>query len=170
MAKLEIHLIAAQTRNRVIGRDNAMPWHLPRDLAHFKAATTGYPVIMGRNTYLSMGKALPKRANHVISRNAAFQLPDAEVHHSLDQVLTACESVEKVFIIGGGELYRSSLSLADELNITWIETELEGDTFFPVIDSRIWQEIACETVEADTNNRYDLSFCRYRRIVGEEVV
>lgn len=163
MAKPEIHLIAAQTRNRVIGRDKSMPWHLPRDLAHFKAATMGYPIIMGRNTYLSMGKALPKRANHVISRNTAFQLPDAEVHHSLEQALTACKDAEKVFIIGGGALYSSSMALADELNITWIDTELEGDTFFPVIDHQIWQEISRAHCAADENNPYALQFTLYRR-------
>lgn len=159
----EIHLIAAQTRNRVIGLNQQMPWHLPRDLAHFKASTMGYPVIMGRKTYETLGKALPKRANHVISRNGAWQAPDAAVHQSLEAALAACGDAEKVFIIGGGELYRSAMGIADELNITWIEAELAGDTFFPEIDEAIWQEVSAQRVAADEKNAYALCFSRYRR-------
>lgn len=163
MAKPEVHLIAAQTCNRVIGRNNSMPWHLPRDLAHFKATTLGYPVIMGRNTYQSLGKALPKRTNHVISRQTALNLSDAQTHTSLESAISACQNEEKIFIIGGGELYHSSITIADELNITWIDTELEGDCFFPKIDPNIWQEISQEHYPADEKNPYNLQFSRYRR-------
>ncbi len=154
-------LIVAQTENHVIGKDNAMPWHLPRDLRHFKEATLGHPVIMGRKTYATMGKALPGRINHVISRNPALHLPDAFVHSSPKAALCACENTEKVFLIGGETLYRSLLDQVDTLIVTWIHTILTGDTYFPDIDPRVWRESERRFFAKDGKNLYDMSFVRY---------
>lgn len=157
----EIHLIAAQTRNRVIGRDGQMPWHLPADLAHFKQTTLNHPIIMGRKTYQSIGHALPNRRNCIISRH--FQADDAEVYASLEAALIALKNEQKIFVIGGGVLYQAAMSLADILDITWIETELLGDTYFPEIASQTWQEVARKTHPADEKNRYALTFTTYQR-------
>lgn len=135
----EIILIVARSKNHVIGRDNAMPWQLPTDLKHFKNTTTGHPIIMGRNTYESIGKALPARANHVISRQTGYRLPDAQTHTTLNDALTHCANAEKIFIIGGGKLYQTALPFANTLIITEIDTIIEnGDTYF-TFDEQHWQ-------------------------------
>ena len=158
-------IIVAQTLNRVIGRAGGMPWHLPRDLKHFKEHTRGYPVIMGRKTYESLGKALPGRENIVITRQA-LTLPDAQLVPSLPQALALAESFQaRVFIIGGSEIYQQALAadLVDTLLITWIETELAGDAFFPVIDAARWRLAQDERVDADAHTAYALRFCRYEK-------
>jgi dihydrofolate reductase len=110
--------------NRVIGRNNALPWHLPADLKHFKALTLGHPVVMGRRTYESIGKPLPGRRNLVITRNRNFSAPGCEVVASLDAALTACGGAAEIFIIGGAELYRESLARAQRLELTDIHAAI----------------------------------------------
>ena len=156
-------LIVAQTENHVIGKDNAIPWHLPRDLRHFKETTLGHSVIMGQRTYTSVGKALPGRANHVISRNPGLRLPDAAVHRTPEAALAACENVEKVFLIGGATLYRILIDKADALIVTWIHTTLDGDAHFPAIDPKLWQARDRTFIAKDAENRYDMSFVHYLR-------
>ena len=146
MSMPEILLIVAQSDNGAIGHQGAMLWHLPRDLKHFKAQTLGHPVIMGRKTYDSIGRALPGRQNLVISRNAALALPDAQTCPDLATAIARARG-DKIFILGGAEIYRLALPLA----------------FFPPIDPAIWQETACETHAADDANRYPMCFCRYER-------
>ncbi|MGR6980572.1 type 3 dihydrofolate reductase [Testudinibacter sp. P27/CKL/0425] len=154
---MQISLIVAFTQNRVIGKDNQMPWHLPRDLAWFKRNTLNRLVIMGRKTFESIGRPLPNRTNIVLSRNPF-------VHHgvqwadSLPTALERCRDVEEVMIIGGGELFKQSLPLADKLYLTEIQTALEGDTFFPQIDFNQWKLVSEEYSQADDNNRYDCRF------------
>lgn len=158
-------IIVAQTLNRVIGRAGGMPWHLPRDLRHFKEHTRGHPVIMGRKTYDSLGKALPGRENIVITRQA-LTLPDAHTVPSLPQALALAESLHaRVFIIGGSEVYREALEagVVDTLLVTWIETALDGDAFFPAIDAAQWRLTEETRVEADKDHAYALRFCRYDR-------
>lgn len=163
MSMPEILLIVAQSDNGAIGHQGAMPWHLPRDLKHFKAQTLGHPVIMGRKTYDSIGRALPGRQNLVISRNAALALPDAQTCPDLATAIARARG-DKIFIIGGAEIYRLALPLADTLLVTHVHTTVaQADAYFPPIDPAIWQETACETHAADDVNLYPMCFCRYER-------
>jgi dihydrofolate reductase len=141
-----LSLIAAQARNRVIGRDNTMPWHLPADLKHFKALTMGRPVIMGRKTFESilatLGKPLPGRSNIIISRNRQFTAGGCTVVGSLEQAIASCGTAEEAFVIGGGEIYRQALPLAQRLHLTEIDAEFAGDATFPDFDKAQWHETA----------------------------
>ncbi len=128
---MRIAMIAAMANNRVIGKDNQMPWHLPADLKHFKKVTLGKPVIMGRKTYQSIGKALPGRRNIVISRQSGALSTDADWVQSIELALALVQHEAEVMIIGGAEIYRQVLPLADTLYITDIDLTVEGDAFFP---------------------------------------
>lgn len=144
-----ISLIVAHDENRVIGFENKMPWHLPGDLKYFKEQTMGKPVIMGRKTFESIGKPLPGRRNIVISRNLAYQHEGIEVVTSLEEALSLVHGVPEVMIIGGEQIFRMALPLADRLYITKIEHSFEGDTYFPAYDDE-WQQVAeREPVQAD---------------------
>lgn len=156
-------LIVAQTENHVIGKDNTIPWHLPRDLRHFKETTISHHIIMGHRTYTSVAKALPGRVNHVISRDPGLHLPDATVHATPEAALCACESAEKVFLIGGATIYRVLIDKVDALMVTWIHTTLDGDTYFPAIDPTVWRECARTFFAKDAKNLYDMSFVKYTR-------
>ncbi|TWT00987.1 dihydrofolate reductase [Planomicrobium sp. CPCC 101079] len=127
-----ISLMVAHDPDRVIGKDNQLPWHIPEDLAYFKKHTVGKGIVMGRNTYESIGRPLPKRRNIIVTRNAEYQVEGADVVHSLDQAIQLAEEVhEEVMVIGGEEVFRSILPRADRLYITLIKKPFEGDTFFP---------------------------------------
>ena len=141
--------IAAMTENRVIGHNNAMPWHLPRDLRHFKELTSGHPVIMGRRTFESMGsKPLPKRRNIIITRTP---LPGLETHADLSAALAACVDEETVFVIGGAQLYRSAFesNLIDRVELTRIQQTIAGDTFFPEFESNFTRVSATEANDGE---------------------
>lgn len=130
----EIAIIAAISTNMVIGRDNKIPWHISEDLIRFKALTIGHPIIMGRKTFESIGKPLPKRANIVITRDKDYSAPGINVAHSIDEAIEtarAKEGSEEIFIIGGGQIYNQSMNLADRLYLTVVDEEIEGDVFFP---------------------------------------
>ncbi|MBV6272869.1 dihydrofolate reductase [Alcaligenaceae bacterium CGII-47] len=157
-----IRLVVAYTDNRVIGRDNGMPWHLPADLAHFKRTTLGTPIIMGRNTWDSVGRALPGRRNLVISRNAELLAPGAEVWPSLEDALAQCEGVEIVCIIGGAQIFDHAITHADEIVATEIHAHIDGDVFFPALDPSQWQEVTRAPQPEENGLRYD--FVTYRRI------
>jgi len=135
-------LIAALGRNRVIGKDGTMPWHLPEDLNHFKALTMGHPMIMGRKTFDSIGRPLPGRRSIVITRDRAWRVPGVEVAHSFDEALDLAGPADRVFVIGGGEVYAVSLPFADRLELTEVDAEPEGDTWFPEWDPAQWREVA----------------------------
>lgn len=131
-----IHLIYARARNGVIGRDNQMPWHLPEDLAHFKRATLGCPVIMGRKTWDSLPprfRPLPGRTNVVVTRQNGWQATGATVVHSLEQAIAQCGSAPDVWVIGGADIYRQALPLAHSVVVTEIDAEFEGDAYAPAI-------------------------------------
>jgi len=153
-------------KGRVIGKDNQMPWHLPADLQHFKKITMGKPIIMGRKTYQSIGKALPGRKNYVISRDDSFQLGAAEVISSLDTALQlAGNDTEEIMIIGGGRIYETMLPRADRLYLTFINLDVEGDTFFPDYESQAtWQQVSFESHLADEKNPYNYSFVTLERV------
>lgn len=158
---MRISMIAAMTRSRVIGADNDMPWHLPADLKHFKSITLGKPVIMGRKTYESIGRALPGRKNIVVTGQSDYQLDDATVVDSTEAAIAeaAKETDEEVMIIGGGRIYQTFLADAQRLYLTFIDAEIEGDTYFPDYDKIAkWREVSREHRPSDDKNAYSLSF------------
>lgn len=159
-----ISMIAAMAHNRVIGADNAMPWHLPADLKHFKQTTLGKPVIMGRKTYESIGKALPGRQNIVVSRDESYTLGDADVVHSCEGALERVGEVDEVMIIGGGMLYQHFLPMTQRLYLTEIDLQVAGDTFFPdYAQHGSWQELAREAHDPDERNAYPYTFITLQR-------
>lgn len=160
----EIILIAAVARNGTIGRDNALPWRLKADLLHFKATTSGYPILMGRKTWDSLGRPLPGRRNLVVTRDRDFPAPPGvEVFSEPDAALAAVASMEKVFVIGGAQLYRQMLERADRLVLTEVHASIDGDTRFPEFDRDRFEEIGRESHHADADNDHDFDFVEYRR-------
>lgn len=155
-------LIAAMAANRVIGRENRLPWHLPADLAHFKKTTMGKTIIMGRRTWESLPGLLPHRSHVVVTRDPEYRAEGAEVAHSLEEALRIAGG-EEVFIVGGAQLYALALPMADRLLITLVHAEFDGDTYFPEFDPAHWCRIACERHAADARNDHDYSFCEWRR-------
>lgn len=159
-------LIAAMARGRVIGRGNTLPWHLPEDMAHFRAATRGHPVIMGRKTWDSLPqrfRPLPARRNLVVTRNPAWQATGAEPMPSLNAALAATAGAERVFVIGGAELYAAALPLADTLLLTEIDADVDGDAHFPDFAAAGFVEQARERHHAAAPNMFDFAFVTYRR-------
>ena len=159
-----ICLLAAIAANRVIGRNNALPWHLPADLKRFKALTMGHPVLMGRKTHDSIGKPLPGRRNLVITRNRDYGAPGCEIVHSLDEAIAACRGAADIFVIGGAELYLESLPRAHSLEFTEIKAEFEGDARFPEFSMADWHEIAREAHSDDAGAPFGYDFVRYERV------
>lgn len=168
-SKMRKALIVAMSRNRVIGRNNKLPWYLPGDLKYFKQATMGKPIIMGRKTWESIGRALPGRLNIVVSSK------ELELPAGVARVATLAEAFEKaeaqamldgideVMVIGGGQIYEAVLPETDRIYITQVHAEVEGDAFFPEVDLEQWQEIGREDFSASDNNPYDYSFVVYQR-------
>lgn len=144
-------------RNRAIGRDNQLPWHLPADLKHFKTLTMGHHMIMGRKTFDSIGRPLPGRVSIVITRNPEYWRPDVVIVYSLSEALKAAPQDDEVFIIGGADVFREALPIADRLYLTLIDHVFEGDTFLPELGSD-WREISREDHEPDEKNLYRYSF------------
>jgi dihydrofolate reductase len=150
--------------NRVIGVNNTLPWRLPADLRHFRRVTTGHHVIMGRRNYESIGKPLPDRTNIVITRNHSFHAPGCLVKHSLEDALAYAQNDPEVFVIGGAEIYRQALDRVDRLYLTLVHAKVQGDTYFPPIDEKHWQEISRERHEPDERNPHACTFLVYDRI------
>ncbi len=162
----ELVLIAAMARGRVIGSGGALPWHLPEDLAHFRAATRGHAVVMGRKTWDSLParfRPLPGRRNFVVTRNTAWRAEGADVAFSLDEALARMSGDPRVFVIGGAELYATALPLAHTLLLTEIDADVAGDTHFPPFDGLGFVEAARETHAAAAPNLFNFSFVTYRR-------
>ncbi|EHK63964.1 dihydrofolate reductase [Achromobacter arsenitoxydans] len=154
-------LIVAYSTNRVIGRDNALPWKLPGDLAHFKRSTLGHPIIMGRKTWDSLGRPLPGRSNIVISHNPGFSAAGALLAPTLEAAVAACGDVEEAFVIGGAQIYAQALSVARRVLATEVHAEVDGDAFFPLLPSFQWKETARAPQPAE--NGYDYDFVTYER-------
>jgi dihydrofolate reductase len=157
-----VSLIAAHAHNRVIGKDNALPWRLPEDLRHFKSLTLGHPIIMGRKTWESLGRPLPGRENIVISRQANYAAAGAEVVGSIADALATVATSAEVFIIGGAEIYRQSLALADQLYLTEIDLTVDGDAFFPDYPRHEWREASRQRGVSESGLRY--AFIRLDRV------
>ncbi|WEJ62041.1 type 3 dihydrofolate reductase [Thiomicrorhabdus lithotrophica] len=161
---MKIAMIAAMAKNRVIGLDNDMPWHLPDDLRFFKATTTGKPVVMGRKTFESIGsKPLPNRPNYVISRQADFVAIGATVFSSVDEALQELSEHEEVIIMGGGQLYNMMLPKADKLYLTQINADINGDTFFPDWTKVAWNELSRVHHQKDENHAFEFDFVTLER-------
>jgi dihydrofolate reductase len=166
---MRIAMVWAMSDNRVIGRNNKLPWHLPNDLKYFKRLTTGKPVIMGRKTYESIGRPLPNRVNIVLTREVGFSAEGVKVVHTLDEAIDLAQAectisgAEEVIIMGGAEIYRLAMPLADRLYVTLVHAHVDGDAWFPEIDLTTYQEIAREDFQADGPNPYDYSFCVFDR-------
>lgn len=156
----QLSLIVAYASNRVIGRDNALPWRLPSDLAHFKRVTMGKPIIMGRKTWESLGRPLPGRLNVVISRNATYQAAGATVVANLDEALRVCAAADEAFVIGGEAIFALALEQADRIVATEIQVPVEGDTWFPPLPPG-WQETTRVSQPEENGYRYD--FVTYER-------
>src|SRR5688572_21388613 len=148
-----IALVVAMAENRVIGKNNQLIWHLPADLKHFKNLTSGHPIIMGRKTFESIGKPLPNRTNIVVTRQEDFKPKDCLVAHSLSEALMMAQQLDaEIFVIGGAEIYKQAMFLADTIYLTEVHQEFEGDTFFSEIDTLLWQETSREEYKADEKN------------------
>ena len=157
-----VSLIAAMDENRGLGKENKLLCHLPADLKHFKELTLGKPVIMGRNTYESIGKALPGRLNIVLSTRGII-IEDVTVVDSLFQALELTRSMPEVMIIGGAQVFQQALPLAHRIYLTLIHTKLDADIFFPVLDDKAWHLQEAILRHQDEKNKYDMTFCFYER-------
>jgi dihydrofolate reductase len=154
---VKLALIVAMASNRTIGRNNELPWYLPDDLKYFKSVTMGKPIVMGRKTFDSIGRPLPGRLNIVITRNNEWRHAGVETASSLQQAVTiaaektAAEHTQEVMVIGGEEIYRAAIELADRLYITRVQAQVQGDAFFPEYDETGWQEVSRQepTVQGD---------------------
>lgn len=155
-----ISAIVAMAENRVIGNNNQLPWRLPADLKHFKAITTGHPILMGRKTYESIGKPLPNRLNIILTHQASFQATGCLIATSLDDVISYVqkENIQEIFIIGGAEIYRQFLPRVERLYLTIVHHSFDGDAYFPQLDMNEWIQKSCETHGADQDNPYAYSF------------
>ena len=162
---MQISLIVALSENRCIGIENRLPWKQSADLQHFKKLTLGKPVVMGRKTFESIGRPLPDRQNIILSRDPNYRVPDCIVTSSFDAAIKDCVDSSEVMIIGGGELFKQTLPLAQRLYLTWIHATVEGDAFFPELDST-WQEQSREDHQADERNQFAYSFVVLERRQG----
>jgi dihydrofolate reductase len=160
---MTITIVVAISENHVIGKDNQLLWYLPNDLKHFKNITTGHTVIMGRKTFDSVGKPLPKRRNIIITRQA-ITIEGCEVVNSIEVALALCADEEEVFIVGGAEIYKQSMHLTHRIYLTVVHKDFDGDSFFPEIDKNEWKEVFREDHAPDEKNAIPYSFVTYERI------
>jgi len=164
---VRVSLVVAMSRNRVIGRDQDLPWRLPDDLRYFKALTLGKPVIMGRKTYESIGRPLPQRTNIVLTRDPDYQAPGCQVCASLEEALRLVSAEPEIMIIGGAAIYRMALARADRIYLTEVHADLDGDTWFPKLDPTRWQQVVREDHLADERHAFDFSFVTLDRIAPD---
>lgn len=158
-----ITLVAAMDKNRLIGQRNQLPWYLPADLAHFKSVTFGKPIIMGRKTFESIGKPLPRRRNILISRQPGLRIEGYEIFSSVDEALNALVDESEVIIIGGGGLFKETLPKAHKMILTIIQHSFEGDTYFPFWNTDEWIVVSKIKHGPNENNPYAFSFWELRR-------
>jgi len=154
--------VVAISENHVIGKDNKLLWYLPNDLKHFKVITTGHTVIMGRKTYESVGKPLPKRRNIIITRQDII-IEGCEVVNSIEAALALCAGEEEVFIVGGAEIYKLAMHLTNRIYLTIVHKQFDGDSFFPEINKQEWKEVSREDYQPDEKNSLPYSFITLER-------
>lgn len=163
---MDLSLVVAMDRNRLIGADNRLPWRLPADLRHFKRTTMGHPIVMGRRTWESIGKPLPGRANIVLTRQPGYEAPGAVVVDSIAAAKRAAGDCDELMIIGGAHLYEQVLPEAKRIYLTEIHAELEGDTYFPELSQDEWACVSREDFQKDERNPHDYSFLVLERTPG----
>lgn len=161
-----ISLLYAMDKNRLIGKNNELPWHLPQDLAYFKRVTMGHTIVMGRKTFDSIGKPLPGRENIIITRDTSFTCNGCKVIHSINELLNLSreKNNEELFVIGGAEIFKEILPFSDRLYVTNIHHEFDGDTYFPITNDAEWKLISKEPGKKDEKNPYDYEFVVYEKI------
>ena len=159
-----ISMIVAMAENRAIGKNNELLWHLPKDFQHFKSVTMGKPILMGRKTFESIGKALPGRKNIVITRDNNFTAEGIVIVHSITAALEATEEFDDVMVIGGASFYEQMLPVTETLYLTVVHQDFEADVFFPEIKTEDWEVVEQVKHEADEKHAYPYSFITYRRI------
>ena len=164
LPKPVISLICAMSENRVIGRNNQLPWHLPADLLHFKKLTLGKPILMGRKTWESLPGLLPDREHIVMTRDMTYSAENCTVVHSFEQALLRVKDASEIMVVGGAALYELALPRADRLYLTLVHTILEGDVYFPPFDESQWREVERRYHPADAKNVHALSFINLARI------
>ncbi len=163
-----ITIIAAIAKNNALGKDNDLIWHLPADLKRFKKTTSGHHILMGRNTFESIGKPLPNRTTIIITRNDNYFKDGCLIASSLEEAIELAKDDEQIFIIGGAQVYTYAIknNIADILDITIVHQEFEADVFFPEIDPTIWEEVSREDFKADEKNKFDYSFLKFQKKVN----
>ncbi len=157
-------LVAAVATSGVIGRGQSLPWHLPEDLRRFKATTLGKPILMGRRTLESIGRALPGRRNLVLTRQRSLPVADVEAVASVAEALERCAAAPQLCVIGGAEVYALTLAQASDLYLTRVHADIPGDTYFPPLDTTRWRELERSEWPADERNQYPMSFLHLERI------
>jgi dihydrofolate reductase len=158
-----ISMISCMDKNRTIGDNNSLPWHLPADLKHFKEVTMGNTIVMGRKTYDSIGRALPGRTNVVLTRDSSWHADGVEVYHTIQSLLDATKG-QQLFIIGGEQIYKQFMDKANKLYITLLDHSFTGDAFFPKIEANQWK-INSEVIgKKDSKNNYNYKFIEYERL------
>ena len=160
-----VTIIAAIANNNALGKDNDLIWHLPADLKRFKKVTSGHHILMGRNTFESIGKPLPNRTTVIITRNKNYKQEGCIVVDSIEKAIDVAKNDEQIFIIVGAQIYKQTIAsnLVDQLDITQVHHSFDADVYFPEIDSDIWKEVAREEFKADEKNKYDFSFISYKK-------
>ncbi|MDY0780784.1 dihydrofolate reductase [Tenacibaculum sp. IB213877] len=160
-----ITIIAAIGKNYELGKDNDLIWHLPADLKRFKKITSGFPILMGRNTFESIGKPLPNRTNIIITSRDDYFVDGCLIANSIKQAIELADN-DTIFIIGGAQIYKQAIknNIADRLDITIVHSSFNADVFFPEIDENNWKEVSREDFKADEKNKFDYSFVTYERI------
>ena len=155
-------LIAAASENNALGKDNDLVWHLPDDFKRFKALTSGHFIVMGRKTFESFPKPLPNRTHIIITRQKDYEVPEGcIVVNSLSSAIEVCPKDEDIFIIGGGQIYKQSIEIADKIELTRVHTTVEADTFFPEIDEEIWEVIQSEYHPKDEKHKFDFTYLTF---------
>lgn len=160
---MKIELIAAMSENKVIGVNNQLPWHLSEDLKHFKKLTMGKPILMGRKTYESIGKPLPKRTNIVLTSDPAYVAPGCVVVNSIDEALEVGKALDGFVVIGGAEIYKQFLDMAEVMYLTMVHTTIEGNAHFPMFEQAQWEEEILSTYEADEKHPFSFTFKKFSK-------
>lgn len=158
-----VTIIAAVGRNKALGKNNDLIWHLPADLRRFKEVTRGHHVIMGRKTFESLGKPLPHRTNIIVSRNSNYKADGCIVVGSLEEALKEAQSDPNPYILGGAQIYEQALEVADRMDLTLVHEDFEADAFFPDFSDENWEETGRQDFKKDEKNPYDYSFVQYKK-------
>ena len=161
---MTLSIVVAMARNRVIGRDNDLPWRLPEDLKRFKALTMGKPMVMGRKTFESIGRPLPGRTTIVVSRQAGLQIPGCVVADSIDAAIRAADGAPEIMLVGGAQLYSEALPRVTRIYLTRIHADVEGDTLFPLLDPAEWRETSVGNHAADERHAYAFTYVNLERV------